>query len=792
VAQGKTEVAKRPVRLKRNRGRAAKHALAEAAETGLSKQGSETSSDLDRPALEAEVDESHFTRVTPELVLRGRGAEPFRLAPPLAESSKAELHKSRFLSSTASLLVSKGEAKPSVLKTPPIEVPAQAEVARNQAEGELHRLQEQLAALRATLADRETALAKAALDTEQARERQQQENQAASSKVEQEWKSAGAARLAEAEARWQEQSARALGDVRAQAEAARNQAEEELHRLQEQLAVLQATLADREAALAKAALDAEQARERQQQENRAALSNVEQEWKSAGTARLTEAEVKWQEQSARALAAVRAQAEAARNQAEGELHRLQEQLAALRATLADRDTAVAKTALDAEQVRERQQQENQAALSKVEQEWKSAGAARLAEAEARWQEQSARALADVRAQAEAARNQAEEELHRLQEQLAVLQATLADRETALAKAALDAEQARERQQQENRAALSNVEQEWKSAGTARLTEAEVKWQEQSARALAEVRAHAEAARTQAEGELHRRQEQLAALRATLADRETALAKAALDTEQVRERGRQELEAALAKAKDWEAGEVARFATAEAEWRKQSVNALNEATARYQAAEGMLMQARMQADRARSDAVGGSIKSGERTRFGTRPADRETETAPIRLPSKDERGLGTEGTNLGIRSRQIMFEQEPRTPRKRTLRDVAVAASLAILAILAYPSVEPLFPESWRSNIAAIERGRGPSPGVAAQEFAAVVSDVNLRAGASTTAKVIGTLSRGLKVATIERRGDWTLVQIEGDSRDSQPRRGWVNGSFLKGETGEVKTVPAEE
>src|SRR5215472_8390316 len=81
----------------------------------------------------------------------------------------------------------------------------------------------------------------------------------------------------------------------------------------------------------------------------------------------------------------------------------------------------------------------------------------------------------------------DDELHsdsdpqRLRDALTALRATLADREMALAKAALDAQQARESWQQESQAALLEAEQAWK----ARLVEAEAMWRKESAKALAE-------------------------------------------------------------------------------------------------------------------------------------------------------------------------------------------------------------------------------------------------------------------------------------------------------------------
>src|SRR5258706_14205763 len=98
------------------------------------------------------------------------------------------------------------------------------------------------------------------------------------------------------------------------------------------------------------------------------------------------------------LAEVRAQAEAARDQADGDIRSLQDRLAALELTLVERETALERAALDHEQAREGWQHESQAA----EHAWKTAEAARLAEAEAKWQEKSAITAAEVREEAEAA------------------------------------------------------------------------------------------------------------------------------------------------------------------------------------------------------------------------------------------------------------------------------------------------------------------------------------------------------------------------------------------------------
>jgi hypothetical protein len=607
---------------------------------------------------DVEVDESPFARVTADMVTRGQ----FSFASPRDDE---ELQKSRFLASTANLLVYKGEAAPSLMEMP------------------------------------------------------------------------------------------AAGGALADAITARRQADEEVHRLRDELAALKVTLAEHEAA-------------------------------SAQGARASETEADSREQSAQALADMRAQADAAREEADAQIRNLNDELAALRSTLAERDSAFAQATSVHEQARARWERESQDSLSNTEQAWKEAEAARFAEAEAKWREESRRSLADLREQAEAVRDQAESDLKTLRDDIAALRSTLAEREAALAQAASDHDQARARWQQESQTALSSAEQAWKAAETERLAEAETKWQERSAEALAALRAEADTARATAEETIRALQDQVSAIQATLAEREAAFAQAALNAEQTREQARQELEATLAKAKAWQAEEGERFAAAEAKWKQQSAAALADAQSRYQAAEGALVQLRLESDRARSNATGGSIhspKSGDRSVFGTKAFTREPEPTPIRLPTREARAHAAPEAKIVLQPHRVL--EDANAPKRRGFgRDIVVVAALAVVAIFAYPRIEPLIPEPWRSNIAALTGRVGSVPGVsvAGQGAGVVVRDVNLRVGPSTSAGIVSTLPQGLRVATLGRRDEWTFVEVAGDSRNPQPRRGWVFSSFLRDES----------
>jgi Bacterial SH3 domain len=640
------------------------------------------------PWPDAEVDESPFARVTADMVTRGQ----FNLASSQVDD---ELQRSRFLASTAGLLVYKGEAAPSPIgPSSKGSALAEAMAARVLADEEVHRLREELAAL----------------------------------------KTAHAHHTGEAT---HEEGAQIRG-------------------LRDELAALKATLAEQESALAQATQSSQ-----------------------------TDADSR--EQTAQALADMRAQGEAAREEADAQVRDLRDDLAALRSTLAERETALAQMAEDHEKARATWKHESQDSLSNTEQEWKDAEAARFAEAEAKWREQSQKLLAELHAQAEAAHDQAERDIKTLRDEVAALRLSLKDREASFAKATSDHDQARAHWQQESHTALSNAEQAWKTAEATRLAGAEAKWREQSTQALAALRAESDKARESAEETIRGLQDQMSAIQSTLAERDTALAEAAVETQRARDQARQELDTVLAKAKAWQAEEAQRLAAAEAKWKQQSSAALAEAQARYQAAEGALVTVRLEADRARSNATGGSInapKSGDRSVFGTKAAAREPEPVAIRLPTREARGQAKQ-EQIVLQPHRML--EDPHAPKKRGLgRDLLVVAALAVVVIVAYPRIEPLIPEPWRSNIAALTGGFKSSASVAAQGSAVVARDVNLRVGPSTTANIISTLPQGLNVATLARRDEWTFVEVGADSRNPQPRRGWVFSSFLKEGTADAE------
>jgi hypothetical protein len=261
-----------------------------------------------------------------------------------------------------------------------------------------------------------------------------------------------------------------------------------------------------------------------------------------------------------------------------------------------------------------------------------------------------------------------------------------------------------------------------------------------------------AAQNQAERELDRLNAELDQIKKTLAERESALAQAALDAQQARERWQQQL--------------AARVAAAEAQSRREkSVNALAELTARCEAAEQTvepLEQEQAEQGRFAVDSTAlAPLVDGD---TGVEPAPFTT-TAPSRKPEQE--------SNIVIRTNRIWateaaeaIEQTRRaSSRKNATRGIVAAAALGVLTI-----------------VVLVTGAGGNSPAGPTQDLAVSLRDVNVRAAPSTDAKVLSTLPRGMKVAMIGQRGSWNLIALQGAGSDAQPQQGWVHSSFLKKET----------
>ncbi|HEX5422576.1 MAG TPA: SH3 domain-containing protein, partial [Candidatus Acidoferrales bacterium] len=251
----------------------------------------------------------------------------------------------------------------------------------------------------------------------------------------------------------------------------------------------------------------------------------------------------------------------------------------------------------------------------------------------------------------------------------------------------------------------------------------------------------------------------------------------------------EADAALRNAEQsWRAEEAPRLAAAEAKWREEITFALEDATARFERAEAGMADAR-----ACSEALRHELAAAQASL-----AHREIELAEARAAVEQERE----------RMRQVPIEAVERRPawqedqeerqaqfRRRLIRDFAVVASVAGLAFMVFPHIQPVVAEAWPQDLslksdlrpllqmAGLYREGAPAATPVPQSSPHVTVEArvaNLRAHPSTSAAVVTKLPRNVQVIPVERRGRWTFVRIgEGQAQ----KQGWVVSSVLRDETG---------
>jgi hypothetical protein len=245
---------------------------------------------------------------------------------------------------------------------------------------------------------------------------------------------------------------------------------------------------------------------------------------------------------------------------------------------------------DLQKSRESWRRETELALARAEKEWKAAEAERLAAAEAQWKEKSERSLAQSRVQADALRND-NAELTGLRAKIDALQSALSRAEGELVKARADGAAAEDRARKSLAQARAEAEalrgdgaevgplrqkiealQSSLNKREAELAKLRAEWAEAEERAkkdLAQARAETDARRGD-QGELGRLRERLDRLQASLTTRDKELAQARADVVEAENRGRKDVEVALAKAeKALRAEEEVRLRAAEARWKEQA-------------------------------------------------------------------------------------------------------------------------------------------------------------------------------------------------------------------------------
>jgi len=475
----------------------------------------------------------------------------------------------------------------------------------------------------------------------EARESWRREAEAEIAKAEEVWKCAEKARHAEAEARWHEQTARALAEERtahaktqaalaaARKESATPADDPKARVLRDEIAQLQRTLAERDTRITEAERAASEAREdvarerdqgaRERKSFALKLQEIEAKFAEAKAARersdsaetkrlradLTAAEAKLTEQRRKLaeaqtetadarkqtheLQSTLAKAEEDRNASESsrqrgvaaESKRLRADLSAMEAKLLERDREVAGLRAAANVARTHTD-ELQTALAKAEE------TAKTREALARGRRDSGQA-------------------QQLVEEIRALKTARDKRDLELADALADAKRLRECAKREVDLSLAEARKEWEAGEAARFAEAKGEWERQSSRvykkaqirleaaeaALAEARAEASATRDRRDGaEFRRLRAEFAMLSAKLADCEAQLSEAQLAAGRARERTREEVEAAVAKAQEsWKSSNTLDHSEIETRERERGARALTEATARLERTEAALAAAK---------------------------------------------------------------------------------------------------------------------------------------------------------------------------------------------------------
>jgi Bacterial SH3 domain len=510
-----------------------------------------------------------------------------------------------------------------------------------------------------------------------------------------------------------------------------------------------------------------------------------------------------------------AQTDTALDQLENELRRVRDEFAAVQASLAERDRELSQIRSETEQEREKLRLEAEAALVEARATWASHENARLAAAKAEWQAQSAKelmvaeahhtraeaALKAMRAQADSeivnARNQAGEEIQRLRDEYAAARTTLADRDVEISQLRSAVERACADLPHEVEAAVAKARAIWKSEEAARLAASEASWRVESAKALREATARWEQAESALKAalnnadshaisdrpadELVQVREELALARAALAERDAELGRLGLAVDRDRVKTQQEIDAALRQSKSvWEAEEAQRLAAAEAQWREDTKDAL--AKVRTDEAQNKSNAEELVRLRKKLSAVEEAL------------VDREAALAEARATIQRSHAIPVPNTKIKLRSDR-QWAAERASEKKRNgdalpVRQVVGVAVLVASTILLYPFIAPYIPDNLRPDLvffgASDDNQPAPPklppkapPAIAKQIVATVLHNANVRTGPSTTTDVISTLQRGLRVAVIENKGNWTHVRFTGDKGGAQPMDGWVYSTFLQ-------------
>jgi archaellum component FlaC len=341
----------------------------------------------------------------------------------------------------------------------------------------------------------------------------------------------------------------------------------------------------------------------------------------------------------------------------------------------------------------------------------------------------------------------------------------------------------DRQQRQSESDIASVKASVEAKAADALKAAEGAWTIRAGKALAEVTARCEAAETA-----------LAVANAMppAPDREAELDD--LRAELTQQRQSAEIDAVAARG----AAEInlsEKLRTSQARWEKETANALAEAVARSETAEAALRTARrVAASRNNDDEYVHGLEREIKTLRATL-VDREAaivqsqaQQEHVRLGTVRE-APGRRWQPLSNRGSDAHRDEAEAKSNNRLFRDVAVVVVAAAAAVLLFPRLEALLPDTLRWQIETVGGLFAPeatapatlSPAPAASVTAKaehprmyVTRAVNVRAEPATTAAIATSLKRGAAVAILEKRGNWTRVEVSG----SQNLSGWVFNSYL--------------
>ena len=460
------------------------------------------------------------------------------------------------------------------------------------------------------------------------------------------------------------------------------------------------------------------------------------------------------------------------------------------------------------QERARWQQEIDRRLEAERQRWKTKSAGTLsesiAEERAVWQEQADRQI------------EAERQRWKTESAAALSETVAKEQKRWQSEMDLRIEAERQHWRAESLVALSQAEARWKTDEADRLGAILAESREHSSRMLADATrkcAELELALVEArarpnnplavdagEPESGRLRDELAKMQSVLAQRENELAGHRTAFEQERARWRQELEAALVvAAKAWKTEEDGRLAAMVAKSRAESDAALAVAISRYEAAESALAESGKQ-DVAPARRDDGYVESLRRELSTVREAlvNCEVELGQARRAAERTRPHAMQNAvSNPVLERNLADpgEEDVAAGKKRGLvRDFIVAVCVITPIIFFYPWLEVYLPVEVRTSITSmtggllgtsavpalpIQAAAPPAPPAVKQQTVTVSRAVNLRATAATTGAVVLTLQRGVPVTVLERRGNWTLVEVPSKDGKTKALQGFVYGSYLK-------------